>query len=71
MKLLDGLHAAPVYRMRRARPPKRGGSWGTWKQVDASYYLAWRPGTDADAMWWEHSAAVFGQQFAERLTRSA
>ncbi len=73
MRLLSGLHAVWLRRTRwklipnpmkgaRPRPGREHGKYVA--------YIAWRPGSEADAMWWEHSAAVFREQWRERLTRS-
>ncbi len=65
MRLLEGLHITKARRVRR-EVTKHGN-----EQVYAHTFsmLAWRPNTEADAMWWEHSMATFGEQWQERLTR--
>ena len=67
MRLLEGLHITKARRVRR-EVTKHGN-----EQVYAHTFsvLAWRPNTDADAMWAAHTEATFAERFGERLTRGA
>ncbi|KKN56396.1 hypothetical protein LCGC14_0573070 [marine sediment metagenome] len=66
MLILEGLHMTKARRVRR-EVTKHGNEQVYAHTFDA---LAWRPGSEADAMWWEHSVAVFGEKFREELTRA-
>ena len=61
MRLLDGLHAVWLRRTWVLRDSRghRSNRSERWKFVA---YLAWRPGTDADAMWRADTEAVYKQR---------